>query len=296
MLPNPRGLYGVHSVTPYSRLDGTMYGILKVVSSASLNFSGKTVPLNGGSAKGPWAVEEGEIDCSLSLKVSEYPDFLFTLFQGVTPTENAGEALGSVTALTNKLGTSVMNATTGIASVGIITGSEADVKFAKYLVVATTTTTVNLFASTDADFQRGAVENYQDGTLKLLATNVTITATEPSNLVGFGLVLTGGSGTIGMVAGDTASFSARPKNTSSMTGVLGQSGATFPEFGAIVMAKKRGTGELLEIDCYRCKGEGFPIGMDANKWSEATIKIQLMYDAVLNGYAGFRTVMPVSPN
>lgn len=296
MLPLPRGIFGVHSVTPYSLVDGTMYGILKVVKSASLNFSGTTIPLRGGSQKGPWAVEEGDINCGLSLKVGEYPDFLFTLFQGLTPTENAADALGNVSTLTNKLGTSVMSATTGIASSLVLTGSEADLKFGKYVVVAMSATTVNVYASTDVDFQRGAIQTFQDNTLKLVASAVTITATTASNITGFGFKLTGGSGTIAFVTGDTATFVVRPKNTASLSGVLGQSGATFPEFGAIVMAKKRGTGEMIEIDCYRCKGEGFPIGFDENKWSEADIKIQLMYDAAQNGYANIRTVTPISPN
>lgn len=296
MLPQPRGFFGVHSVSPYNLLDGTFYGTLKVVKSATLNFSGTTVALKGGSNKAPWAVEEGELNCGLSLKVSEYPDFLFTLFLGLTLTENAADALGAVTTLTNKLNTSVMNATTGIASVSVKTGSEGDLKFGKYVVKAISATTVNVYASTDADFQRGTSQVYYDGTLKLLASDVTITASTASNVAGWGFQLMGGSGTIGMVAGDTATFDARPKNAGSMVGILGQSGASFPEFGAVIMAKKRGTGELTELDAFRCKAEGFPIGMDQDKWSEADIKVQLMYDSNRNGFAGIRNVTPLSPN
>jgi hypothetical protein len=296
MLSNPRGIFGVHSVTPYSRVDGTPYGTLKVVKSASLNFSGATIPLRGGSAKGPWAVEEGDINAGLSLKVGEFPDFLFTLFQGLTPTENSADASGNVSTLTNKKGTSVMNATTGIASALAISGSERDLKFTKYLVVAKTATTVNVYGMSDADFQRGTAGVFAADDLSLIAANVTITSGAVTNITGFGFKLTGGSGTIGMTANDTATFEVRPKNTANMSGILGQSGAIFPEFGAIIMAKKRGTGEMVEIDAYRCKGEGFPVNFEENKWAEADIKVQLMYDAALDGYAKIRTVTPTTPN
>jgi hypothetical protein len=296
MLSLPRGIFGVHSVTPYSRVDGTPYGTLKVVQSAALNFSGQTVALRGGSNKGPWHTEEGDINAGLSLKVGEFPDFLFTLFQGLTPTENGADATGAVSALTNKKGTSVMNATTGIASALAIAGSEGDLKFTKYLVVVKTPTTVNVYGMSDADFQRGTAGVFALDDLSLVASNVTITASAASNITGFGFKLTGGSGTIGMTAGDTATFEVRPKNTANMSGVLGQSGAVFPEFGCILMAKKRGSGEMFEIDAYRCKGEGFPINLDENKFAIADIKVQLMYDAQLDGYAKIRAVTPVSPN
>lgn len=296
MLSQPRGIFGVHSVTPYSRTDGTPYGTLKVVKSASLNYQGSTVPLKGGSQKGPWATEEGEINCGLSLKVGEFPDFLFTLFQGLTPTEGSADASGAVSALTNKLNSSCMNATTGIASVLAISGSEGDLKFGKYVVVVKTATTVNVYAMSDADFQRGTASVFQDDNLKLVASNVTITASTASNITGFGFKLTGGSGTIGMTTGDTATFEVKPKNTANMSGNLGMSGAVFPEFGVIIMAKKRGTGELFEIDAPRCKGEGFPLSFDENKWAEADIKVQTMYDSALDYYARIRAVTPTTPN
>lgn len=296
MLPAPRGIFGVHSVTPYSRVDGTPFGTIKVVNSASLNFSGTTVPLKGGSNKSPWMVEEGEINCSLGLKIGEYPDLAFTLFMGVTPTENAADALGAISTLTNNFGTSVMSATTGISAAAIVTGSEGDVKFGRFVVVAKSTTTVNVYCYSDVDFQRGTQETYQDGTLKLLASDISITASTASAIAGYGFKLTGGSGTIAFVTGDTATFETRPKNTGSFIAMLGQSGAVFPEMGILILGKKRGTGEMVEIDCLRCKAEGFPIGFDADKWSTADIKVQLMYDSVQNGFARQRIVTPISPN
>jgi hypothetical protein len=106
MLSQPRTIFGVHSFAPYNRADGTFYGILKVLGSSSLAFSGSMVNLMGGSSKYPWSVEEGAINAQLNLKVREYPDFLFQLFGGSTVTEGSADSLGGVSTLTNKNGTS----------------------------------------------------------------------------------------------------------------------------------------------------------------------------------------------
>lgn len=296
MLATPRAIFGVHNVTPYNRTDGTFYGILKVVAGSTLNLSGSIQALKGGSSKVPWAVEEGELSAQLQLKVREYPDFLFQLFGGLTPTENGADASGNVSTLTNKLNTSVMNATTGIASVAAISGSEGDLKFGKYVVVAKSPTTVDIYCSSDADFGRGTVGTYATSALDIVAMNQTITASTATNITGFGFKLMGGSGAIALVSGDTATFEIRPKNTANMVGILGSVTSNFPEFGAICMAKKRATGELFEVDCFRCKGEGIPIHFEENKWSEADIKVMLMYDPAQDGFARMRLVTPITPN
>lgn len=295
-LSNPKSIFGVHSFTPYSRTDGTFYGVVKVLASSTLTFSGATVSLMGGSSKYPWAVEEGAISSQLSLKTREYPDFLFTLFGGLTPTENSPDASGNVSTLTNKQGTSIMNATTGVTGVQVITGSENDLKFGKYVLKAITTTTLQLYLSTDADFGRGTAGSYQADDLSLLAAAATVTTGAISNFTGYGLKVTGGSGAIAFTAGDTATFEVRPKNTANMVGVLGAVGANFPEFGAICMAKKKGTGELFEVDCFKCKGEGVPLHFEENKFSEVDVKVTLMYDPAQDGVARLRRVTPTTAN
>ncbi len=294
-LSQPRPIFGVHSFSPYSRVDGTFFGIMKVLQSSSLSFSGSLVALNGGSAKYPWAVEEGKISSQLNLKVSEYPDFLFQLFGGSTPTEPGADASGAISTLTNFFGTSLMNSTTGIASVAIISGSEGDLKFGKYVIKVITATTVQIYCSSDVDFGSGTAKTLAADTLALASSNYTVTATTATNITGWGFKFTGGSGTIGMTAGDTATFEIKPKNTKNMVVTLGQVADTFPEFGAICYSKKMGSGELFEVDVPRCKGEGHPIGMDEDKFSQADIKCMVLYDATLNYVARIRNINRTSP-
>lgn len=288
MLSQPRTIFGIHSFTPYSRTNGLPYGTLKVLQSSSLSFQGSLVQLNGGSNPYPWAVEPGKISSQLSLKTSEYPNFIFQLFGGSTPSDNAAETAGNCSALTNVYGTSLMNATTGVASVSVLSGSEADLKFGKYVVKALSATTVQVYCMTDVDFNSGTAKNFADDNLAIASTAFTIVASTATNLTGFGLKLTGGSGTIGMTTGDTATFEVRPINTLSTVFTIGAVASQYPEFGAILMAKRSGDGVLFEVDVPRVKGEGVPIGMDEDKFSSADIKCLVLHDTTLDYVARFR--------
>lgn len=290
-LSAPRAFYGVHSFTPYSRTDSTFYGTVRVLKGSSLSLSGNLVGLMGGSSKYPWAVEEGEIKAELSLKFGEYPDFLFTLFLGKAPSTVSTEATGNVSTLTNSKG-SLVNATTGVASVTAKSSSETDLKFGKYVVVAVSSSTVDVYFSSDMDIGRGTNGTMQNDALKITASPLSISGTSgTTDIPNFGLTLTGGSGSISLTTGDTATFYVRPEGTGGMTVVVGgRADQMFPEFGAICMAQKRGNQELLELECYRCKAAGMPLNFEANAWSQGDVKVDLMYDQTQDGLFAVRYV------
>lgn len=265
------------------------------MKGSSLTLTSNLVELSGGTSKYPWAVEDGLITAEMSLKFMQYEDFLIQLFLGTAPTDNSADALANVSALTNKKGTSVMSATTGLASIAVKTGSEADVKFGKFVVKAVSATTVDVYMSSDLDIGRGNKGTIQNDAMKITATPLTITASAPTDVPNFGLTLNGGSGAIALVAGDTATFETRPENTGSMQVDIGSTvNTSFAEFGAVVMAAKRGNGELFEIDCVRCKAAGMPINFDQNVFSEADVKIKCLYDSVLDKVFSLRSVSALS--
>lgn len=293
-LGSPRNLFGIHSVAPYSKTDGTPYGILKVLGSSSLALSADLVKLTGGSNRYPWAVEDGLVSAEVSLKVKEFPDFLFTLFLGKAPTANSAETSGNVSTITDLYGTSTVDASTGIASVSAIaTTGPANLKFGRYLVKVVTSTTVDVYCLSDVDFLRGTDAEYTGDALKTHASQ-TITSGADTNLTTLGVKLTGGSGTIGMTVGDTATFEVRPINTASITARIGVSGDTNPEFGMVCVTQKRGNGQMFEVDLFRCKGAGLPLGFDEFKWAEADIKVEALYDSTKNGVFDIRHVTPTS--
>lgn len=290
-LSAPKAYFGVHSVSPYSRVNGIPYGSIRVLKSSSLELTGENVPLMGGSNKYPWAVEDGALTCEMSLSFGQYEDFVYELFLGTAPTLNAAEPSGNVSTLTNKYGTSLKHATTGIASVTATAGAETSLKFGKYVLIAVSATTVDLYALSDIDFSRGSNASYQTDTLKVNASPLTIVSATATLIAEFGLTLTGGSGTIGMTTGDTATFEVRPINVKSSTVVIGNStDSIFPEFGCLALAQRRSNGQMVEFDIYRCKSLGMPIKLEANAWSEAEVKVTSFFDDAKNGIFGKRHV------
>jgi hypothetical protein len=291
-LSNPRAIYGVHSVTPYNRSTGLPYGTAKVVGEASVNMSGELNKLMGGASRFPWAVEDGAISSEISLKLKELPNWMFELFAGKAPTTANSDSSGTVSTLTNKYGTSVMNSSTGIASVTVKAAEKADLKFTKYVVKAVSSTTVDVYAMTDEDFNRGVDKTFVNDALKITSSALTITASTAVEIPDFGLELTGGSGTIGMTTGDTATFEVLPPSSESTSVTVGGSSDSYPEFGLILMAQQRSNGEMFEIDVFRAKGIGLPIAFSEKAWSEAEIKLEAFFDSAQGGVFKMRHIIP----
>src|SRR3982751_603738 len=135
-LSAPRIIFGVHSMSPYSRTDGTPYGLLKVIGSANLALTSDLEQLFAGSNKFAWAAESKTVSTELTAKVKAYPGFLFQLFLGASVSDTGVDTAGTVSGFTDKLGTSVFQATTGNASVNVKTASKANLKFGRYVIKA----------------------------------------------------------------------------------------------------------------------------------------------------------------
>lgn len=291
-LTNPRAFYGVHSVTPYSRTTGLPYGILKVLDSSSIALSGEQNELRGGSNRYPFASEDGAITSEMNLKMGEFPNFAVELFLGKAPTtSSSAETSGNVSTLTNKYGTSVV-ASTGLASVSVKSAKKANLKFGKYVVKAVSSTTVKVYASTDIDFGRGDDSAFADDNLSVTSAALSITTGTGTDIDDLGLTLTGGAGTIGFTTGDTATFEVRPVNTGGYsTARIGAAADVFPEFGAIIMAQARSNGELFEIDAFKVKGSGLPLGFESFSWNKPEVKAKLLYDSAKDGVFDIRHVI-----
>ena len=275
-----RNLFGIHSILFYRRADRSAYGPpLKVLASGGVDLPADFEDLTGGSEKFIIASEPKTITPEMKITTKDYRNFLYEIFMGATVIENAAEALGNVDTITNVKGTSTVDATTGIASIAVKGGSEADLKFARYVVVVISATTVNVLASTDIDFRKGTNVAYQNDELEVLAADLTIPdAGGTVDIPGFGLTLTGGSGTVAMTIGDTAEFEVRSINEGSTTIEIGDAGTTFPEFGAIVYAQKRGSGEMFEIECFRCIGAGLPHNFEEKVFAAAELTVKVLKD------------------
>jgi hypothetical protein len=293
-LSNPKILYGIHSVSPYRKSDLMPYGILKVIGSASLALTSDLEQLFAGSNKYAWAAESKTVNTELTMKVKAYPGFLFELFLGASVTENAADAAGAVTTLTNAKGDSVQDAVTGIASISVKAAQKANLKFGKYVMKAVDATHVAIYLLSDIDITRGTDAAYADDTLQIIASVVVASGVD-TDIDDIGLKISGGSGTIALVAGDTASFDVKPPSTGSSEIVVGKSTDTFPSFGALILAQKRSTGEMFEINAHNCVAGGLPINLEEQAFSQPELKMTCLYEASLDRVFSIRHLYPENP-
>lgn len=290
-LSAPTSIFGIHSVTPYNRTTGLFYGIAKVLDSSSLSLAGEQIDLTGGSNKYAWASEDGAVTAEMSLTLGQIENFMYELFLGKAPTSISAEASGNVSTAVNKNGSSVIQATTGIASVVVIpTTGAANLKFGRYVIKAISSTTVKVYLASDVDIDRGTDASYADDELSVTSSALTITASTDTDIAAIGIRLTGGSGTIGMTTGDTATFEVRPVNSKAMTVRIGAAADTRPEFGAIVMTQRQGNGFIYELDVFRCKASGLPIPAEAFAWAKHEVTVKVLYDSAKDGVFDVRNV------
>ena len=296
MLTNPRIFFGVHSFTPYCRETGLPYGTALVIGQSGFSLSGELASLNGGSNKYPWAVEETNITAELSLTVKQYEDWMMQLFLGKKPTQGAAST-GEVKNVANKKGT-VINSTWGIAGVQVKTGAESDLKFTRYViqVVDKDAETVDVYAMSNVDFARGTDKQFENDLLKITSAPLTIADGASVEIPGFGLEIVGGT-TVDFAGnnvadGDTITFEVLPGNSGNIEARFGGSSDSFPEFGAIVVGQQRGNGEMVELDIFRLKAVGMPLGFQEKAFSEGEITAQAFYDSEKNGVFDLRHIKP----
>lgn len=286
----PRSIFGVNGCTPYSRSTGLPLGELRIVKSSSLSLSGELVDLLGGASKYPWASEEGAITAEMTLSVGELPNFMFQLFLGNTPTENSAQTTGNISALTDKNGTSIQDNTNGIASVFLLSGSSANLKFGKYVVKAITASTFNLYLLSGIDAGRGTdvtilTDDMCVGSAIAFTASV---ASVPALGLSFAQI-----GTPAFTTGDTATFEVQPVNSaSSNVRIGGLANQSFPEFGALVYSQKRGNQEMFELDIFRCKAAGMPLPFEMGAFAGFEVKVKCLYDSDKDGIFDMRHVQP----
>ena len=283
--------YGIHSLVPYRRADKLPYGIFKVLGGGTISLSAEFEDLFGGSNAYAVASEKKTISAEFTATVKSMPDFLFEVFLGATVNTTAASATGTVEAITNFVSTNTLvSSTIGIATATAKAGSEANLKTAIYVVKAVSATTVDVYAMTDIDFSNGVDLTYIDDALKINATPLTITASTAVTIPDTGVELTGGSGSIALVDGETAVFKVASAHGGISEIIIGKQSSSFPEHGQVALSAKRSDGSLMEIEMHKCVGAGFPIALEETVFSIPELTIKLLFDSENNRIATFRKI------
>ena len=290
MLENPRTLFGVHSVCFYDRSNRLPIAFLRVLGNCNINLTPEFTDLAGGSQMMPWDSEPSAIDSEASLTAREYPIEAMELLLAGEKTEYTENADGRIDVVENVKGESIIKADTGIATITVTDpdgsdedGGEVDLKEGEYVIKAVSATTVDLYALTDANFNRGESKAFLDNTLKITESPISITTAGECKVPGYGVTLNGGSGTIALTIGDTARFTVRRPSVKGFRVIVGQTGANFPEVGVLMCGQLQGNGGLTWVDVYRVKAAGMPVNFEEKGYSEWSITLKILYDAAKNG-------------
>ena len=288
--PDTRYSFGIHSVGAVNRSTGLPYGMIATVGDCSVNIDASSVDLRGGSVLGARATEQTEIDYNCTYNLRSWPDWAFTVNFGATVSTTAASAsTGTISALVNYLNTSVFDASTGVATATLKSGEAANLKFNHYIIVAASASTVDVYTTSNFDFTRGTDLFFDDNTLKITSSALSITTSTAVEIPGTGIELTGGSGTIGMTAGDVAVFEVAPPHNGISDIQVGALGALPPEHELWLFGKKRASGECMSIRCYKAQcvsGGSIPMSMSDFAMTDFTIK--LLYDDTYQRYFDIR--------
>lgn len=284
MLSNPKGIYGVHSVVFYDRKTGLPITCARVIKDFNMEFKGEIEDLMGGSNLYAWDGEIKSLSSEVSFNAAEYSPVLMQQLLGGTLSTFTTESSGAISTLTDIGDGNLSDSISVIATSGEI----SDIKTGKYIIAATATNKVKVYATLDADFKQGNDANYLDDSLAV-TEELTITAEEATKITGFGISIVGKT-TVNMSPGDTAEFYARKVNTGGFELLFGEATTSFSEFGLIACSPRMADGTITYIELYKCKGAGMPISFKEKAWSEFSCTLKAYYDSEKGAVGRFRRI------
>jgi hypothetical protein len=275
-------VFGIHGVTIMDYFTGLPIAELDVIGDLSIPVTAEVESIYGGNHVWPVAGQPITISAEGELELREFPEDIAEYLAAGVGAATVAAATGSVTALANYFGTGCMSATVGIASVGIKTGENANLKAGMYMVKVMSASTVDVFACSSVDLKKGTDLALQDDAMKITATALSVTTGAAVAVPSLGVEFTGGSGTIGMTVGDTAYFEIYPPHAGVETITLGAAGAEFKSVALMLTARKQTTGEIGYIHCPNALALGIPFGMPEKGWSGGKVDLKVFTHETLN--------------
>lgn len=291
----PKYFFGAKALVFYDRSSFVPVGIFRVLSTAEFTSEVEKLPLVGGHRNGPWAIEAGEPTYGLTATLMEFPDFAFTELDNATKTVTTGEDLtGFVGVIANKSGTSVSDATTGIASVAAIAGSEAKLPLGRVVIAGTAVAgEVDIYLA--GDVATGSIPVVNE--LPLLAAGVVVPGTGGTvQIADYGIEITGGSGAIAFTDGDSAFLETRPAN-SITTKIIMPDNSCIKTLGCVLVWPKNAQGEQSIVDFPKVAVAGTSFSANTREYAEFELTASPMIDedSEINGlYEMTRITTPTS--
>lgn len=268
-------IYGIHSVTLLDYETHVPIIMLKAVGGASMELSGESTKLTGGSSLYDLDSEVSKISSEMSFTAREYPGEAMALLLGGTKTDYASNAAGQIVGSENLVGTPLTAITVSLTS-----GDSADLKAGTYVVKCTGANTVAVYALSDI-----GGGDFEDEDALEIDTSATLSAT-PVVFADYGFSLTSDASP-DLTTGDAFRFTIIEPDMTGEKIKVGALTSTFDEYAALICAQKRGNGKQTWLLAYRVKAYGMPIQFEEKKFSEWQIKMEILYDANQDGVFEF---------
>jgi hypothetical protein len=231
--------------------------------------------------KKTYATKTTKITRNVKIQMKEYYAELNQLMTGGALTKYASNAAGEVVEKANILGTSILAATTGIASIVVDPTNIAKLKEGWYIIEAVDTDSINLYAYSNLDDKE-----LLDEKGLLTEDPVDLTSAGEVDLTELGLTITGGSGTIALIPGNTAKFYVRPPYSEAWE--LLMSGDDVVDDVMVIVTIQRDNGVTVLFNFPKASPGGMSFNAPENDYGTWDLSFEPLDDPITNSYASMR--------
>jgi hypothetical protein len=297
MRTQPKSIFGVSAITFFEHSNGAPFakqlGTTRVLEGSNFATNVSKVEQKGGVAKSPWDTQITEEASELSFTLAEFAPFLAPLFGGAIIEYNPAEANGYVGELVNKVGTSIVSASAGVASIGLKASEGEKLAGGLYILEAIAGDKLAVYYSNDAFLKEG--QSFIDDSLRIIE-ELTITdggtVDVANGSISYGLQIVGGAG-VSFTIGDTAAFEVREPNSGSSKARFGSVKAKRPYFSALLYSENK-DGSYSAIEVPRLKSSsGFPLNFTVKDYMKTELKADALYDSSVDGTHVLKSVESV---
>ncbi len=270
-----RNIWGLDIITLYDPLTRVPFGFYRVGQALTLDRAIDVVLNEGGNAQGAFGAEGGQPVNTLTWSFKETPDFSWQVLEGATPIVTPAEASGSVSGLANASGTSVFDATTGIASIAVKSAEAGNLRGIQYIFEAADASSVNIYGHTPGPFE-------SDQALLVAAAVPVLDSGGTTDVDSLGITITGGSGTIAMTPADTALLDVKPIHNGFSEIKVGGENVVVNQFGLLGISPRGSDGVQTWIDFPQVFAQGMPVPFQTREFAEIEVTATPLVDCITN--------------
>jgi hypothetical protein len=281
--------YGVNQVTIIDKTNYVSYAA-RIIGKVDTDFKQEMKENRGGSLAVPFAVAPGEAKAMIKLTMKQTSPEILNLFtlqkSGSYAINTAGSLTATISGQLNKVGTTVLSATVGIATVAIASGQDANVGGGYYIIRAVSASTFDLYTINTASGAPNISQViFPNPLYQKINSSPIVRGAASSTVSSNGFTFTAGSSAAAMTPGDAAILLVTPVNNFSSSLVYGQTGARPKPFELVVESQADAYGSFVIARYPNCLCFDNPVPTASYfEFAENELDISAQYDSGLDGF------------